>query len=266
MRRTLIISSHVAQDTVGLTPTIAPLQRAGIEVVALPTVVLSNHPAREHCAGVILEPAVLEKMTGAIEANGWLGTFDAVLSGYLPTVGHATWVASLVKRMRELNPLIVYVCDPILGDDPEGLYIDAGAAAVVRDRLIPLADILTPNRFELGWLTRGDVQSAEEASQAALTLPCPIVAATSIPSGPDELANVLVNSGSVLVSKVEKLADVPHGTGDLFAGFLTARLLRGASVTDAWTHAIQGVSYGVEASRGSDRLMLPQIDWAWLSS
>ena len=60
MRRILVISSHVAQDTVGLTPTIAPLQRAGIEVVALPTVVLSNHPAREHCAGVILEPAVLD--------------------------------------------------------------------------------------------------------------------------------------------------------------------------------------------------------------
>ena len=266
MRRILVISSHVAQDTVGLTPTIAPLQRAGIEVVALPTVVLSNHPAREHCAGVILEPAVLEKMTAAIEANGWLGGFDAVLSGYLPSAGQATWVAHLVKRMRELNPLIVYICDPILGDDPEGLYVDAAAAAVVRDTLVPLADILTPNRFELGWLARADVQSVEDATQAALALPCPIVAATSIPAGAEELANVLVTSGSALVNKVEKLADVPHGTGDLFAGFLMARLLRGASVTDAWNHAIQGVAYGVEASRGSDRLMLQLIDWAWLSS
>lgn len=266
MRRILVISSHVAQDTVGLSPTIAPLQRAGIEVVALPTVVLSNHPARKHCAGVILEPAALEKMTGAIEANGWLGTFDAVLSGYLPSAGHATWVAHLVKRMREISPLMVYVCDPILGDDPEGLYIDAAAAAVVRDTLVPLADIVTPNRFELGWLTREDVQSPEDAARAALALSCPIVAATSIPSGSDDLANVLVQSGSVQVNAVKKLADVPHGTGDLFAGFLTARLLRGASVTDAWTHAIQGVGYGVEASRGSDRLMLPLIDWAWLSS
>jgi pyridoxine kinase len=168
--------------------------------------------------------------------------------------------------MRELNPLIVYICDPILGDDPEGLYVDAAAAAVVRDTLVPLADILTPNRFELGWLARADVQSIEDATQAALALPCPIVAATSIPAGAEELANVLVTSGSALVSKVEKLADVPHGTGDLFAGFLMARLLRGASVTDAWNHAIQGVGYGVEASRGSDRLMLQLIDWAWLSS
>lgn len=266
MRRILVISSYVAQDTVGLGPTIAPLQRAGIEVVALPTVVLSNHPAREHCAGVTLEPTALEKMSSAIEANGWLGTFDAVFSGYLPSAGHAKWVANVVKEMRARNPMIVYVCDPILGDDPEGLYIDAGAAAVVRDTLVPLADILTPNRFELEWLTRIAVQSADDATQAALALPCPIVAATSIPAGPDELANVLVNSGKVTVRNVEKVADVPHGTGDLFAGFLTSYLLRGSSVTDAWSHAIQGVGFGVEASRGSDRLMLPLIDWAWLSS
>jgi pyridoxine kinase len=265
MRRILVISSHVAQDTVGLSPTIAPLQRAGIEVVALPTVVLSNHPAREHCSGVTLDPAALQKMTAAIEANGWLGTFDAVFSGYLPSVGHASWVAGLVKEMRALNPMIVYLCDPILGDDPEGLYIDAGAAAVVRDTLVPLADIVTPNRFELSWLTRRDVKSVDDATEAALALPCPIVAATSIPAGPDTLANVLVTAGKVLVSNVAKFDDVPHGTGDLFAGFLMADLLRGASITDAWSHAIQGVGYGVEASRGSDRLMLPLIDWAWLS-
>jgi pyridoxine kinase len=266
MRRILVISSHVAQDTVGLSPTITPLQRAGIEVVALPTVVLSNHPARENCAGVVLESSALEKMTTAIEANGWLGTFDAVLSGYLPSPGHAVWIAGLVQRMRELNPLIVYICDPILGDDPGGLYIDAVAAAVVRDTLVPLADVVTPNRFELSWLARTDVQSVDDAAQAALSLGRPIVAATSIPAGADELANVLVNSGNVLARNVEKLTDAPHGTGDLFTGFLTAGLLRGASVTDAWNHAIQAVGYGLEASRGSDRLMLPLIDWAWLCS
>jgi pyridoxine kinase len=205
-------------------------------------------------------------MTEAIEANGWLGTFDAVLSGYLPTPGHAAWIARLVQRMRELYPPVVYVCDPILGDDPTGLYIDPEAAAVVRDKLAPVADILTPNRFELSWLSRRDVQSVDDATEAALSLDRPIVAATSIPVSETELANVLVSNGNALVSTVEKLSDIPHGTGDLFTGFLTARLLRGASISDAWTHAIQGVRFGLEASQGSDRLMLPLIDWSWLSS
>jgi pyridoxine kinase len=266
MRRILVITSHVAQDTVGLSPTAAPLTRAGIEVVAIPTVVLSNHPARTHCAGVMLEPQILEKMTTALEDNGWLGTFDAVLSGYLPSAGHVAWVSGLVRHMRSLNPMLLYICDPILGDDPGGLYIDAPAAAAVRDALAPLADVLTPNRFELEWLTRTKVESPDDAAQAVLQLERSIVAATSIPAGPDDLANVLVNGGNVLVDTVRKLPDIPHGTGDLFAGFLTARLLLGASVTDAWKHAIQGVSYGLEASRGSDRIMLPLIDWAWLSS
>jgi pyridoxine kinase len=266
MRRILVITSHVAQDSVGMSPTAAPLTRAGIEVVALPTVVLSNHPARTHCAGVMLEPQILEKMTTALEDNGWLGTFDAVLSGYLPSAGHVAWVSGLVRHMRSLNPMLLYICDPILGDDPGGLYIDASAAAAVRDALAPIADILTPNRFELEWLTRTEVRSPDDAAQAALQLERSIVAATSIPDGPDELANVLVNGGNVLVDAVRKLPDIPHGTGDLFTGFLTARLLLGASVTDAWKHAIQGVSYGLEASRGSDRIMLPLIDWSWLSS
>jgi pyridoxine kinase len=136
----------------------------------------------------------------------------------------------------------------------------------VRDKLAPVADILTPNRFELSWLSRRDVQSVDDATEAALSLDRPIVAATSIPVSETELANVLVSNGNALVSTVEKLSDIPHGTGDLFTGFLTARLLRGASISDAWTHAIQGVRFGLEASQGSDRLMLPLIDWSWLSS
>lgn len=267
MRRILVISLYMAQDPVGLTPMIAPLQHAGIEVVALPTMLLSNHPERAHgAAGVQLEPAVLEKMTAAIAANAGLDSFDAILTGYLASVRHATWIAKLVMRMRELNPSLLYICDPTLGDDPNGFFIDPGTAAVMRDTLVDLADILTPNRFELAWLANTDVQSVDDAREAALKLACPVVAATSIPSGTDRLANVLVNAGNVDVREVEKLDDVPYGTGDLFAGFLAARLLRGAPVTDAWAHAVQGVASGIEASRDSDRLMLPLIDWAWLSS
>ncbi len=134
---------------------------------------------------------MLEKMTAAMDTNGWLGTFDAVLSGYLPSPGHVAWIARLVERMRSLNPGVLYVCDPILGDDPEGLYIDAAAAVAVRDKLLPIADVLTPNRFELSWLAGIEVRSVEDATRAALALARPIIAATSIPAGPAELANVL---------------------------------------------------------------------------
>jgi pyridoxine kinase len=261
MRRILVISSHVAYGTVGLAAMVAPLQQTGHEVTMLPTIVLSNHPGHQRFAGKVLEPALLEDMTAALDANGWLGTFDAVLSGYLPSAGHVAWVQAVVARLRELNPNVVYVCDPILGDDPHGLYIDADAANAVRERLLPVADVLTPNRFELAWLSGVDVQSVADAVSAARVLGRPKLAATSIPSGPSEFANVLVAEEPVLVGKVAKMDRVPHGTGDLFAGLLTAELLKGSPEATALGRAAGGVRHVLELSRGSDRLLLSLIDW-----
>jgi len=261
MRQILVISSHVAYGTIGLTPMVAPLQQAGIEVTTLPTIVLSNHPGLRRVAGKAVEPALLEDMTAALDANGWLGTFDAILSGYLPSAGHVAWVKAVVERLRELNPSVVYVCDPILGDDPVGLYIDDAAAVAVRDTLVPVADVLTPNRFELAWLSGVDVQSVQDAVSAARILARPKLAATSIPSGRAELANLLFTERGVLVGKVEKLDRVPHGTGDLFAGLLTAELLQGAPDAAALGRAAGGVKHALDISRDSDRLLLSMMDW-----
>jgi len=261
MRRLLVISSHVAYGAVGLAATIAPLQRAQIEVAALPTVVLSNHPGHAHFAGTKLEPALLEDMIAALDANGWLGTFDGIFSGYLPSAVHVAWAARVVERMRVLNPSVVYFCDPILGDDPAGLYIDLAAAEAIRDTLVPLADVVLPNRFELAWLSGIAVSSADDAVTAARALVCNRVCTTSIPNGPTALADVLVSSGDVFACGVEKLESAPHGTGDLFAGFLASALMEGAADDVALGLAVGGVRHALDVSRGSDRLLLSKMDW-----
>ena len=261
MRRILVISSHVAYGTVGLAATIAPLQRAGIEVTALPTVVLSNHPGHARFAGMTLEPALLEDMTAALDANGWLGAFDGIFSGYLPSAAHVDWCGRVVKQMRELNPSVVYVCDPVLGDDPGGLYIDVAAAEAVRDTLLPVADILTPNRFELAWLSDLAVQSVQDAVTAAHALGRAKICATSIPGGPTELANVLVAEDGVFVGNVEEREHAPHGTGDLFAGLLTSALMQGATDEASLGFAVGGVKHALDVSRGSEHLLLPLMDW-----
>jgi pyridoxine kinase len=261
MRRILVISSHVAFGSVGLAATIAALQRARIEVASVPTIVLSNHPGHARFAGKVLEPEVLEDITAALDANGWLQSFDAVFSGYLPSARHVEWVARLVVRMRSLNPASLYVCDPILGDDPKGLYVDVAAAQSIRDLLVPCADVLTPNRFELSWLARCEVHSEIEAITAGRTLNRPIVVATSIPSGAAEVANVLVTEESVAIAKVERMDNTPHGTGDLFAGLLTAQLVAGRPAAVALDTAVNGVRHALQFSRGRDRLLLEMLDW-----
>jgi pyridoxine kinase len=262
MRRILVVSSHVAFDPVGLAATILPLQRAGIEVVALPTVVLSNHPARPRVAGVTLEPTLLDGMVRTIEANGWLATFDAVLSGYLPSAAHVAGLREAVKRMRGVNPRLLYICDPIFGDDPQGLYLEASAADAIRELLLPMADAVTPNRFELARLAGIEVRSVDDAVRAALLLGRPQIAATSIPDGAARVANVIVAGGQMFIGKVDRLDDVPHGTGDLFAGLLTAKLLDGALPAAALGYAVGGVKHAVDVSRGSDRLLLALMDWS----
>lgn len=261
MSKILMISSYVARDPVGLAAASPPLEQSGIEVVGLPTVVLSNHPIRPHIAGMRLDPALLESMIGALDKNGWLGSFNAVFSGYLPSAEHVEIVAAAVKRLRELNPSIAYVCDPIFGDDPKGHYIDEEAAAATRDLLVPLADVLTPNRFELSWLSGLDVRSPTDALQAICQLGRPIVAGTSIPDGPSRLATVLVTDKQAHIGTVEKWNDVPHGTGDVFAGCLTAKLMLGQSAEQALAYAIAGVKRALEVSRGHDRLLPHLVDW-----
>ncbi|RUP08404.1 pyridoxal kinase [Hyphomicrobium sp.] len=261
MRQILMISSYVARDPVGLAAAIPPLEQAGIEVVGLPTVVLSNHPIRPHIAGMRLDPALLEDMIGALDKNGWLGSFNAVFSGYLPSAEHVEIVAAAVKRLRELNPSIAYVCDPIFGDDPNGHYIDEKAAVATRDLLVPLADVLTPNRFELSWLSGLDVRSPPDAVEAIGRLGRPLVAGTSIPDGPSRLATVLVTGKQAYIGTVDKWNDVPHGTGDVFAGCLTAKLMHGHSPEDALAYAIAGVRRALEVSRGHDRLLPHLVDW-----
>jgi pyridoxine kinase len=240
---------------------IAPLQQAGIEIVALPTIVLSNHPGHDHCAGKPIAATSLAEMTGALDANGWLCGFDAVLSGYLPSAAHVAWVQTIVQRLRELNPHLLYICDPILGDDPGGLYIDIAAAEALRAKLVRIADVLTPNRFELAWLAGIKVRSIKDAVSAARRLSAQKIIATSIPSRSAELAIVLVNDGAALVTAVRKMESVPHGTGDLFAGLLAAKLLQGAANSDALGYAVGGVKHALDVSRDSDRLLLPLIDW-----
>jgi pyridoxine kinase len=262
MPQVLVVSSQVAFGAVGLRATLQPFDRVGIEAVALPTIVLSNHPAWPRFAGMTMPPSVLHDMALAIEENGWLASFDAVLAGYLPSNEHVSRAAALVQRMRTLNPRLLFICDPIFGDDPRGLYLDARTAARIRDELLPLADVATPNRFELHWLSGLDVRSVEEAVKAARALKPRQIAATSIPHGTGALANVLVAGDGVFVSTVDRLDGVPHGTGDLFAGLLTAKLLAGASPEVALGYAVGGVKNALNVSQGQDRLLLASMDWS----
>ena len=262
MARVLSISSQVVRGHVGNSAAAFALQRLGHEVWLLPTVILSNHPGHAHVAGTRIEPKVLGEMVAALRRNGWLGEVDAVATGYLPTPGHVAVAVETIETLLADGSRPLILIDPVLGDDPGGLYVAEAAAQAVRDRLLPLADILTPNRFELAWLSGIPVADVAAAAFAAGKLGVPAVLATSIPGG-DRFVNLLWQPHGTALAEVPRLAAVPHGTGDLLAALMLGAMLQGEPAEQAMRRAVAGVAAVIEASAGADELQLVRSQDTW---
>ncbi|MCB1546554.1 MAG: pyridoxal kinase [Hyphomicrobiaceae bacterium] len=257
MARVLAVSSMVVRGHVGNAAAVPVLQCLGHEVWSLPTVVLSNHPGHRRVGGVQMDAGKLEDMIEALGESGWLDELDAVLTGYLPSAAHVLLAARLVRRLKASSPRLLYLCDPALGDDPKGVYVAAEAAAAIRDELIGLADITTPNRFELAWLAGVAVADVPGAIAAAAALGCAEVLVTSVPDlRTARLVNVLATPDRQRSCPVPAHPSVPHGTGDMLAALYLGHRLAGRGIEAALGRTVAGVRAVVEASVGRDELAL----------
>ncbi len=268
MAKILSISSQVVRGFVGNQVTQFALQRLGHEVWCLPSVLLSNHPGHKIYGGARLTSKVLRPVLEALEFGGHLKQIDAVMTGYLPTKEHVFIALDALKQVRKLNPEVIYLYDPALGDDarpgrPEGLYIDARAAECQRTELLPLADIVMPNRFELEWLTMRPVLDQQSALAAIDQLGSATVLATSVPGKSRELLNILASDDQPLVSSVKNLGPVPNGTGDLMSALYMAAVLSGEPAGRALGLATAGVDAVLAQSTGADELNLITSQDSW---
>ena len=266
MARVLALSSYVAFGSVGLASIVPALHWLGHEVIALPTIVLSNHPGYPRFAGDPVLPGQIAAMVDALEANGWLADTAAMITGYLPSPAHVGEARSAVERVHRGNPGALYLCDPVFGDEVEGLYLSDATASAMRDELLPLAGLATPNCFELSWLAGLPVGDAGEARQAAWALGVPSVLATSVPASDDRLANVLVTGSESIACCVSRRPSAPHGTGDLFAALYLGHLLNDAVPATALAAAASAVEASVAASDGRDELPLAAAGALWANA
>ncbi len=223
----LSISSQVARGYVGNSATRAALELLGLEVWTIPTILLSNHKAHQHCFGTELNSNQILKQFDALQDNGWIGEIGAVLTGYMASPDQVRICAEIVTRVRAANSNALFWCDPVLGDNPDGLYVSEEIAQAIKRDLVPVADILSPNAFELGWLTDRAIEDAQAARDAASTLTCRAVLATSIPGRtPETISNLLIQDRDWWRVDHKKLDAVPHGTGDLFTALACGHFLK----------------------------------------
>src|SRR6516162_4647199 len=247
MSTVLSIQSWVACGNVGNTAALFPLQRLGFETWSLNTVAFSNHTGYGKWRGDTVPAAEIASLFEGIAELGILSRCDAVLSGYLGEPDAGAVLLDIVARIKEANPRALFACDPVMGDIGPGWYVRAGVPEFYRDQAIAVADILTPNRFELEWLTGRSITTLAEAGAAAAGLreqgPA-IVLVTSLDLSEDRIAVVAAGPGGVWTVDTPRLPIEATGCGDAVAALFLGWLLRGKPLPEALAFTI-GAIYGV---------------------
>jgi len=162
----LSIQSHVVYGYAGNTAAVFPMQRLGHEVWAINTVDFSNHTGYGAWKGKVHEAQLTSDLVAGLEERGALKNCDAVLSGYLGNAASGAAIIDAVKKVRKENPKALYCCDPVMGDTGRGFYVKADIPKMFKEELVPLADIVCPNQFELETLTGIKIKSVESAVEA----------------------------------------------------------------------------------------------------
>ncbi len=239
MPTVLSVQSRVAYGHVGNAASVFALQRLGIEAWALDTVAFSNHTGHGKWRGAAVPAAMVAELFEGIAALGVLPQIDAVLSGYLGDAATGPVLLDIVERVRAANPRALFCVDPVIGDVDTGSYVTDGIAEFFRDRALALADIVTPNHFELEYLTGAPVASLADAAAAAAMLRARgprIVLVTSLDAAPGGSDHVTMLAGGAEGSWAVETPRLPvtlNGCGDVTAALFLAHLLRGAPIAEA---------------------------------
>jgi len=249
----LILSSFVAASRIGGSAQQYVLAAHRIDPVLAPTVLFGRSPAKG-AKGEITQPDVLSRMLGDIEADALFGLVDLFLTGHFSSAEQVEIAAGVIERVRGADrdgafaAKPVVVVDPVMGDAPKGLYVKPEVAEAVMRRLVPNADFITPNLWELGRLTGREIATAAEAIDAARSLGIPALV-TSAPARPGETGVLYVDDGQAVLFAHPKLPSVSNGTGDLVAASFGAGLVKGMEPLAAAELAARAAAEAVKAAQ-----------------
>lgn len=259
----LILSSFVAASRIGGAAQQYVLAAHKIDPVLTPTAMFGRTPARGG-KGEVTQPDVFRRMLGDIEADALFGQVDLIITGHFSAPEQVEIAAGVIERVRGAarseawgaRPLVLV--DPILGDAPNGLYVKPEVADGVRARLTPLADWITPNLWELGFLTGRTIETAAQARDAVRALGRPALV-TSAPAGEGEIGLLYVDKEEAVLFAHPRRPSAPNGTGDLVAASFGAGLVQGLDPVDAAHRAARAAAEAVKAAEALKSSELPIV-------
>ncbi|WP_438352951.1 pyridoxal kinase PdxY [Microbacterium sp. CJ88] len=224
----LSIQSAVAYGHVGNSAAVFPLQRIGVEVLPVYTVNFSNHTGYGAWRGPLISPDDVRAVITGIEERGVFGEIDVVLSGYQGGEGIGDVILDAVARVKAANPSAIYACDPVMGNARSGCFVAPAIPVLLRERVVPAADIITPNQFELGFLTGTEpdtIDSTLVAVDAVRATGPRTVLVTSVerPDREEGTIEMLVaDDAGAWIVQTPQLPMKANGSGDVTAALFTA--------------------------------------------
>ena len=248
----LSIQSHVAYGHVGNAAAVFPLQRMGVEVWPIHTVQFSNHTGYGSWQGQVFDARLIREVVEGIEQRGVLGECDGVLSGYMGGADTAEAILDAVATVKRANPAAHYCCDPVIGDVGRGIFVREGIPEFIKSKALPAADIVTPNQFELDYLSgRGSftLDEARDAVKALHDLGPRAILVTSLHTQetPENCIDLLASDASGCFRiRTPKLPLAVNGAGDAIAALFFAHYLRSGRIGEALAQSASSI-FGVLA-------------------
>ena len=247
MSPVLIISSHVAASRVGGGAQAAALAGLGVETILAPTVLFGRHPGLGAPGGSPVPQDIFEGVLSGVEAAGAFETLGAVVAGYFATPEQVVAAVKAIDRIRAVNRSAWIVVDPIMGDAGSGLYVGEAVALALAHDLVPRADLIAPNAWELERLSGLVVAGPASAMAAAACLGRPTLV-SSLDAGAD-IGVLYTDDRQAWLACHHRMAQAPKGTGDLLTALFVAAALEGAPIEVARETAVAAVAEVVAGRR-----------------
>ena len=243
----LSVQSWVAYGHVGNASAIFPLQRLGAEVWGIHTVQFSNHTGYGAWRGQVFGADLIRDCVQGIEERGALPRCDAMLSGYMGSAEIGEAILDAAQRVKAVNPAALWCCDPVIGDVGRGIFVRPGIPEFLRDRALPATDIVTPNQFELQWLTGREVTTLDQAKAAVAALQergprCVLVTSLHLDDTPEGEIGMLAGEGGRFWRLATPMLPLSvNGAGDAIAALFLFHRLRSGSAEVALAAAAASV-------------------------
>ncbi|GGM50884.1 pyridoxal kinase PdxY [Microbacterium saperdae] len=235
----LSIQSAVAYGHVGNSAAVFPLQRIGVEVLPVYTVNFSNHTGYGAWRGPLIAPDDVREVITGIEERGVFDQIDAILSGYQGGEGIGDVIIDAVARVKAANPAAIYACDPVMGNAKSGCFVAPAIPVLLREKVVPVADIITPNQFELGFLTDTEPDTLESTLASvdlAHAMGPRTVLVTSV-ERPDReegtIEMLAADEHGAWIVQTPHLPMKANGSGDVTAALFTAHYVETGSAKTA---------------------------------